>query len=643
MAEKLKMLNVFRENLKHLKWVLLLVVASFILTIFAVWGGGVGNRGSQLDNAVWAARVNGAVISVQAFQREARNLEATYRQILGAQYDQQRAFIKLGRMAIDSLVDRELLAREARKAGLRVSGQEVAEAIMKEPTFQQNGAFIGRERYEKLFHANQASLEQYEEEVKQGLLLSKLRSLIQDSVSVSDTEVSEAYVRQNEKVTAQYLLFDPGRMPPFTPTDPMVEDFYHRHIADYLSGEGRSGRYVLFDSRDIASRIDVPESDVRSEYLQNLKTLFTVPEKRRASHILIKIPQGASAEQVRAAEDKIQKALARIRGGEDFAKVAREVSEDSSAGAGGDLNYFTEDQMVREFAAAAWSLHVGQVSGLVRSPFGFHIIRLTDIQAGKEMALEEARPQILARLKAARAQAETRQRAEEFVRKLRKQGGDLEEAAKVTGVVVKTFAAVHPGEEVPGLGPQQALQERLFALKPGNVADPIPVSSGQAVLQFLSTAPSQPLPLEKVRDRVSRDLVQDSRIQSVSKMLATAGGTSDLPATARKLKMDLKNTGPVARSGSLPDLGSDLGFMTWLFALKTGEIVGPLATPNGVAVIRLASRSDPMEGFDSKKESLRSSLLTAKRGRFFRAYLERLHAANQIVINTPLVEQADRT
>ncbi len=637
------MLNVFRENLKHLKWVLLAVVASFIVTIFAVWGGGVGGRSTGPDSMAWAARVDGQVISIQAFQREARNLEYTYRQILGTQFEQQRPFLRVGQMAINRLVERELLAREAAKAGLKASDQEVAEAIMKDPSFQQNGVFIGKERYEKLFRSNQAMLEAYEQQVHQELLLDKLRSLIEDSAAVGDTELREAYALQNETVSIQYFILDDSRLPTAPPTEKQIEEYYTRHQADYPSGEGRSGRYVLLDVREIASKTDVPEAEVRSLYIQEQKTRFTVPERRRASHILIKVARDATPEQVSAAEERARKALARARGGEDFAKVAEEVSEDSTASRGGDLDYFSRDQMVREFSDTVWALKVGEISDLVRSPFGIHIILLTDIQPAHEMSLEEARPQILASLKNERARAEARRQALEFASRAGGAEGNFAKAAGEMGLEIKELQALHRGEEFPGLGQQPALEARFFSMKSGTVSGPVPVGSGEVVMQFLSSTPSEPLPLEKVKERVSRDLERQERLLSAQKMIASAGGTSDLAATAKKLKVEIKTEGPLARSGPFPALGEDPDAINRLFALQPGEIMGPLVTPAGVVTLRLVSRSDPMEGFDSQKEALRSRLLLQKRERLFRAFLERLRASSEVEINIPLVEQVDRT
>lgn len=637
------MLNVFRENLRHLKWVLLAVVASFILTIFAVWGGGIGGRNANTENVAWAARVGGQVISIPAFQREARNLEYTYRQILGNQFEQQRPFLRVGLAAVNRLVDRELLAREAAKAGLEVSDQEIAEAIMKDPSFQQNGVFVGKERYEQIFRSNQAQLEEYEQQVHQDLLLGKLRSVVEDSAAVGDSELREAYALQNEKVSVQYFVLDNSRLPATTPSESQIQDYYRQHPGDYPSGEGRSGRYILLDVRDIASKMDVPEAEVRSQYIQDQKTRFTVPERRRAAHILVKVPANATPEQSAAAEARASKALARVRGGEDFGKVAREVSEDSTASRGGNLDYFTRDQMVREFADATWTLKVGEVSDLVRSPFGFHVIRLTDIQPGHEMTLEEARPQILASLKADRARAEARRRALDFAGRVGGAGGEFAKVAGELKLAVREFQGLHRGEEFPGLGQQPSLDAQLFSLKTGAVGDPVPVAQGDVVLQFLSSTPGAPLPLAKVKERVVRDLERQARLLAAQRLIASAGGTSDLAATAKKLKVEVKNEGPVPRSGPLPALGDDPEVVSRLFAMRPGEILGPLATSEGVTTLRLVSRSDPMEGFDAQKEALRSSLIAGKRDRLFRAYLERLRSATQVEINTTLVEQVDRT
>jgi peptidyl-prolyl cis-trans isomerase D len=638
------MLNVFRENLRHLKWILLAVVFSFILTIFAVWGGGLSRVDSgRAGETPWAARVDGRVITIQAFQREARNVEATYRQILGAQFDPQRSFLRIGQTAINRLVDEELIAGEARKAGLLVSGPEIAEAIMRDPSLQENGVFIGRERYQRLYRSNPNFFEEYERGVGRQLLIDKVRSLLESSVSVSEAEVRDAARRQNDKISVQYFRIDSSRLPSTPPTDAAVSEYYRAHSADYPSGEGRSGRYVMWDLQKIAGRTDVPEAEIRSQYLQDQKTKYTLPDRRRASHILVKIPRDAPPEQVQAAETKIKKALSRVKGGEAFDKVAREVSEDASAASGGDLGLFSREQMIGEFSDAAWKLKVGEISEPVRTPFGFHLIRLTDIQAGKELSLEEARPQILTGLKNARARAEAERQAGDFAAKVSRPGADFAKTAADSGLVSQAFEGVHAGEAIAGLGIQPEITNRLSAMKPGEVSAPLAVATGEVVIQYLSATPSAPLPLEAIRERVRADALKEIQVQAARKLFEGAGGGGDFGATARRLKAELKTADSVPRGGPLADLGGDPSLLDRLFALKPGEILGPVATSTGVAVIHLVSHPDPADAAESQKETVRSSLLMNKRDRLFRAYLERLRAAHPPEINSALVDQIDRS
>ena len=633
------MLNVFREKFKHLKWVLWVVIASFILGF--VYGIGALVSGTKdASRADWAARVDGEVIGVQRFQDEARNVDSTYRQLLGAQYDSQRGYLRIGLTAINRLIDGDLLEKEAARAGLTVTGQEVAEAVMKDPSFQQNGAFVGRERYERLYRSNPVMFENFESSVRRQLLVNKLRSLVEDSASVTEAELKDAFRRQNEKATFEYVILDASHLSNPAPSDAEIEAYYKAHLADYSGGEGRSGRLALFSFKEIAKGIDVPESEVRSQYLQDQKSLYTVPEKRRASHILVKVAADAPADAVKSAEARLRKALARLRQGEDFAKVAKEVSEDSTAATGGDVGYFTRDQMVREFAEAAWSMKVGDLSEPVRSPFGLHLIKLTDMQPAHELTLEEARPQILEALKQNRAAAEVQRRAEGFSASL-SSAGDFAKAARSAGAEPRDFKALHAGEPFPELGPQPSLSAALFALKPGESSPPTRTSLGVAVVQYRESAPPAPLPLATVRERVRGDIQRNARLESARRL---AGDGADLAALAKKLKMGLKNTGPVPRSGPAGEIGGDAATLDALFSLAPGSTSAPLSLPNGsVAFARMTDRPDPMQGFDAQKETLRSSLLMARKDQLFRAYLAQLRARHSTEINTAMIEQIDRT
>jgi parvulin-like peptidyl-prolyl isomerase len=272
------------------------------------------------------------------------------------------------------------------------------------------------------------------------------------------------------------------------------------------------------------------------------------------------------------------------------------------------------------------------------------VILLTDVQAARELTLEEARPQILASLKEARARDEAQRRASEFSAKLKSAGGDFAKTARDSALVPKDFKGIHPGEPFPDLGMQPAVTAGLFALKVGETGSPVTVGTGVVVVQFSEVTPGAALPLDKVRDRVAADVLRQMRVEAARRILDAAGGGSDLSATAKRLKVEVKQTGPIPPTGPAGDLGSDPTVLQEIFALKVGDTSSPLALPSGsVALVKMVDRPDPMQGFASQKASLRNSLLTTKKDRLFRAYLDRLRAEHPAEINSALVDQIDRS
>src|SRR6266850_4134086 len=196
------MLQQMREWFRYLKFILYLIIFMFIVWAFASWGGGSSGLKRGDD---WAAVVNGHPIPLANFQSYARRLDGTYQSLMGEQYAQQRSLLRIGRRAIDTLVEQELLHQEAQRQGITVSPRELAESIRRDPNFQEDGRFIGLERYRSLFSANRLSLEAYETEERRRLGVEKLRSLIADAVAVGDAEIEEEFLRRNQKATVEYV------------------------------------------------------------------------------------------------------------------------------------------------------------------------------------------------------------------------------------------------------------------------------------------------------------------------------------------------------------------------------------------------------------------------------------------------------
>jgi peptidyl-prolyl cis-trans isomerase D len=632
------MLQQMREQFRYLKWLLVVIIFMFIWWAFATYGGGA-TRGRQ--EVSWAARVNGVVIPTQTFQSSARQLEERYQSLLGEQYAQQRGMFRIGRQAIDGLVEEELVYQEALRQGITVTPRELIEAITHDPNFQENGRFIGLDRYRNLFRGNRITVEDYEAQLRRGLVIDKFHHLVVDAVSVSDSEIEQEFLRKNTKATVEYLVVDPAKAAPrTTPPDSDLQRYYEEHKDRYTQGEGRTGQYVLFSPSETAAAESVSDEDVAAAYERYKGTRYEIGEQRCAAHILVKVADQAAPDAVKKAETKARDALGRAKKGEDFAALARKYSEDSSAPNGGDLGCFPRGQMVKEFEDSAFSLSVGGVSGLVRSRFGFHIIKVKEIRPPRTTSLQEAREPLRQELKLERARGEVLKRAADFARAAA--GGKLEAVAKSRGLAVQQTGEVREGDSLAGVIASQAVVAGMLALPPGGVSDPIPIPAGQVVAQVTATAPPAARPFKEVRARVLKDVQDDAARRTVVEAIRSVGRSGDLKSVARVLKVEVKTQPDLTRGASLPGLPLDPPIERQMDTLAPGTIGDPVSTSAGIVVLRVKERSDHREDLASQKDSIGDGLLRQRQDRLYRALLKRLRDAGSVEVNGSLVDSLDR-
>ena len=632
------MLQKMREWLGWLKWLCVIIIFMFIWWAAATYSGGVAGRRTDSD---WAAVVSGETIRASTFRSHARQLNATYQSILGDQYAQQRPFIRIGQQAINQLVDDVLLYQEAIRQGILAPSEEVAEIITQDPNFQENGRFIGLERYRRLFSRGRLRIEDYESQVRRQLVVGKFSRLIEHAVTVTDAEVEEEFLRRNVKSIVDYILVDPE--PQISGSDPdegELRRFYQERQDGYMQGEGRTGVYVLFDAQALADADPVTDSEVEAAYNRDLDARYKVGEQRRASHILFRIPPAASEDEATQIETKARAVLKRAIAGEDFAELARKNSEDSSSANGGDLNFFGRGQMVREFEDVAFSSAPGEISDLVRTSFGFHIIKVTDAREARTIPLNEAREGIGRELRTTRGRVAARERSLSFAAEVA--GGDLESAARTQQLAVLQTGPLRPGGSLPDLAGSQSLVTRMMSMAPGEVSEAVPVPSGYAVVQVTVILPDAPEEFEAVRDRVGRDLAEErarTEVQASIRTVAREGG--GIEGLARRLKAEVKSASDLARGAALPGLPRDPAVEKLIATLEVGAISDPVSTPPGLLVLSVRERDHAREKFASQKDSTRDSLLRQERDRLMRSFVSRLRESGEVLINRPLVEALD--
>ena len=403
------MLDRMRRHKGWLKWSLALVVLAFIVFYIPDFLD-QGSGGPPPNEEV--ARVGDERITAAAFRRAYYSQLEAYRRAYGGSMNEELLRqMGIERQILQQLIDERAAMAEAQRLGLTVTDQEVAQRIYTMPAFQDNGTFAGRQVYEQVLRMQRPPLTtaEFEDNLRRALLVEKLRAAVTDWVAVSDAEIEREYRRRNEKVKLDLVVFSADQLRnEMKVSDSELAAYFEKNKERYRIGETRKIKYLLVDVDALKAKTVVPPGDVERSYQQNLAQ-YQTPEQVRASHILLETA-GKDEAAVRAEAERL---LKQVKDGADFAALAKKHSADeASAAQGGDLDYFGRGRMVKEFDDVAFSLEPGTVSDLVKTQFGFHIIKVVDKKPATTRPLEEVRAQIADQLAYERAQAQAAELAE---------------------------------------------------------------------------------------------------------------------------------------------------------------------------------------------------------------------------------------
>src|SRR2546425_3503778 len=411
------MLDRMRRHKAWLKWSLLLVCLAFVIFYIPDFLRGSGADAASGDTV---ARIDNQEITAGEFRRIYQAQLQAYRSAYGGQMsDQLLKQLGVENQILQQLVDERAALAEAARLGIDVSDEEVRQRIFSMPAFQENGAFIGEARYNQLLRMQRPpmSAQEFEDSVRRGLTVEKLRVALTDWLSVADNELEQEYRRRNDKVKLAVVSFTADSFrPQVSASDADVASYFEAHKADFKIPEKRKIRYVLIDIDGIRAKTAVPPADVERTYNNSVEQ-YTTPEQVRASHILLKT-EGKDDAAVKA---KAEEVLKQAKAGGEFAALAKKNSEDEqSAKNGGDLDYFGRGRMVPEFDQAVFAMQPGQISDLVKTQYGYHIIKLVDKKTATTRTLAELKPQITDQLAYEKAQAQAADLAQNLEQQIRR-------------------------------------------------------------------------------------------------------------------------------------------------------------------------------------------------------------------------------
>ena len=571
------------------------------------------------------AEVEGRSLTAGDFQQRYLQQIQQYRNQFGGSINAQ-LLRQLGvdQQVLTQMIDEQVALIEADRHGIRVSDEELAQQIFAIPAFQENGRFIGEQRYEQLLQSQNPPLtkSQFEESLRRSLVLDKLRSAITSWIAVSDSEVENEFRRRNEKVKVQVVALTADKFrSQVTVTDAEIAPYFESHKADYRVGEQRKVKYLLLDREQARQTVAVPQADIQRYYNDNSQQ-YTTPERVRASHILL----NTGGKDEAAVRKQAEELLAKIKAGADFAELAKKYSEDpGSKEKGGDLDFFPRGQMVPEFEQAAFSLQPGQVSDLVKTQYGFHIIKVVEKQAGSTQTLDQVRAQIQQTLAAQIADRQITDRARQLAEKI-KTADDLNKAAAENGLKVEESGFFQRTEPVPGLGSAPQVADAAFQLKDGAASEPLASTRGPVFITVSGKKDAYTPTLDEVKDRVREDLIR-SKATELSRQRASAiatqlKGAKDFAAAAKAQGFEAKDSQLVARDSALPDVGVNPEVDKVAFSLPTGGVSDPIQTNDATVIVRVAERDDVTpDEMKLGRERFRAELLNERRGRFFASFM----------------------
>jgi peptidyl-prolyl cis-trans isomerase D len=613
------MLKVFRENLKYLSWILWVIIALFVAAIFIGFGD-VTSFGKGASSAHVAATVGHDTITRDDYQRSYQALDRRFQQMYGEQYTPEVAKqMQLPLQALTQAVNQKILLGEASRLGLQASDAEVRERILTAPTFQdEKGQFVGESLY-KQFLSEQLHMtsDQFENQLRDDLVLGKLIQTLRAGVYISDEEVEKAYRDQVEKAKIRYVEVPRGRFVQAQENLPKQElaAYYEAHKADFKLPEVREVSYVLVEKAKLLPQIQMDEKAMREYYDAHAKE-FAQQEQVHARHILAKVDdQHPEA----AAQKKIADAQKRIQKGEDFAKVAKDLSDDpGSKDRGGDLGLFGHNAMVKEFEEAAFKAEPHKLVGPVRSNFGYHLIEVLEKKPGGQQPFEQVQQQIGTRLSLERSQGLAETKAKEIADRLHrekpKSPADLEALAKADPTL--TFAKTGKfgqNDPVPGIGRLPAFNKAAFDMSKGAVSEPVQVGRGYAVLYLTDVQAPKTQTLAEVEPQV-RLAVGDQKQQQIAldrltqaKDEIAKGKTLD--QVAAELGLQAKETQEFGGQGFIPGLGFSPQLAQAALALPAGQVGGPFPAGQGAVLFQVTDHKggDPKE-LATKKDQLKEQL-----------------------------------
>jgi peptidyl-prolyl cis-trans isomerase D len=517
---------------------------------------------------------------------------------------------------VDDMITERALAYEAQRMGFQVTDQQVRDAIRQmAPNLFPNGNFVGKEAYAAMLAQNGVSIQDFESDLRRQILITRLRDIAVEGTVVTPAEIEQEYKKKYEKIKVEWVELKPEMFTKDSqPTDQDLHNYFNANKAGYQTPEKRDLAVLLADQTKLEATFTPTDTQLQALYNQN-KDSFRTPETVDVQQILL-MTQGKPASEDAAIKAKAEDVLKQAKAGADFGELAKKYSDDpGSKDKGGLYSGVTRGQMVPEFEQAAFSLQPGQISDLVKTQYGYHIVKVLKHDQPRLKPFEEVKAQLTDQFKKQHAAQEMQEIADKAQAALMKDPDHPEKVAADFNMQLIRASGLEAGKPVPEIGTNADFDQSIIGLKKGDVSSAVALPNNRIALAVVTNViPARPSTFEEVEGQI-RDLITNNRSrQAVQKkadeLLAavkTDGG--DLDKAAKSLGLPAPTTSPeVERTGTVEGIGT-AQYLSDAFGKPDGSIFGPVATPTGTLVGKVVGHVPAdISKFAQERDSIRDQI-----------------------------------
>jgi peptidyl-prolyl cis-trans isomerase D len=609
-----------------------LIIVSMVITLIP--GLMNGTTGGDAPDSI--ASVGGENITIVDFQQEFQQVTRNQAipPMLRAAYSKQ---------VLDQMIFQRALEFEADRLGMRVTPEEQTERIKELLPTAWSGSTWLKDRYPNEVQTKYGmTVEQFESLLRDDMLSEKFHEMVTDGITVTPQEITQEFIWRNEKVKIDYALIKPADLAAsIHPSDADLAAWFAKNSSHYQVPERRSARYALLDLSKLRAATQVSDDSLRAYYNEHIDD-YKVENRAHVEHILFKTIGKTDAE-IAEIHQKAEDVLKQAKHGANFEDLAKKYSEDDGTKPkGGDLGWIVDGQTVPEFQQAAFSVPKGSISDLVKTQYGFHIIKVLDRETAHTKSFEEVRDSILQPVLDQKVSAEAGDISNQMAAAVRQSDRQsLDDLAKKFHLDVGETPPVAATDPILPLGNSPELHQVLFGLHTGELSQPIQIESGFVILTVKDVLEAHQGTLAEVHDRVLADYQREksfdlasARAQELSKR-AQAG--EDFDKAAKSLDLAVKTSDAFARAGSIPDVGTAKQLAA-AFKMTVGQVSGPTRTGDNWVVFRIVTHDAPnMEDLAKQKDDIQQQLLQTKQNAAFDAFhttlIDRLKKEGKLTIN----------